>query len=67
MKKAEDNNGFKLVKIGFKQNTLAQMKFVDSFDNKSTITFTNVKTGITLPSSDFVFTPSPGVDVIKAN
>lgn len=66
-KKAEDNNGFKLVQIGFKQNTLAQMKFVDSFDNKSTITFTNVKTGITLPASDFVFTPSPGVDVIKAN
>ena len=66
-KKAEDNNGFKLVQIGFKQNTLAQMKFVDSFDNKSTITFTNVKTGIALPASDFTFTPQAGVDVIKSN
>ena len=65
-KKTEDNNGFKLVQIGFNHNTLAQMKFIDSFDNKSTITFTNVKTGISLPASDFTFTPKPGVDVIKA-
>jgi NAD+ synthase (glutamine-hydrolysing)/outer membrane lipoprotein carrier protein len=66
-KKTEDNNGFKLVQIGFKQKTLSQMKFVDSFNNKSMITFTNVKSGINLPASDFIFTPKPGVDVIKAN
>lgn len=66
-KKAEDNNGFKLIQIGFKQNMLSKMKFVDSFDNKSTITFTNVKTGVTLPASDFTFTPKAGVDVIKSN
>ena len=66
-KNTEDNNGFKLVQIGFNQKILSQMKFVDSFNNKSMITFTNVKSDINLPASDFVFTPKAGVDVIKAN
>ena len=68
-KNAADNNGFKAVQMGFnaKDQTLAQMKFTDSFDNKSSISFTNVKTGVTIPESDFKFTPGPGVDVIKAD
>ena len=66
-KKVSDNNGFKLVQIGFRRDTLAEMKFVDSFNNKSMITFTNVKYMVQIPASDFIFTPKPGVDVIKAN
>ena len=66
-KKSSNNNGFKLVQIGFKQTTLAEMKFVDSFNIKSMITFTLVKSGVQIPASDFVFTPKSGVDVMKAN
>lgn len=68
-KKADDNNGFKEVKIAFKSQTgeLAQMKFVDSFDNKSSIVFANVKTGIKFPLMEFQFTTPRGVDVIKAD
>ncbi len=68
-KSLADNNGFKSVQIGFDSKTqvLTQMKFVDSFDNKSSISFTNVKTGITISDNDFKFTPGPGVDVIKAD
>ncbi|MDQ5921754.1 MAG: outer rane lipoprotein carrier protein [Pseudomonadota bacterium] len=66
-KNSSDNNGFKQVQIGFNSgaNSLAQMKFIDNFDNKSTIVFTNVKSGINIPASDFTFSPPAGVDVIK--
>ena len=68
-KKAANNNGFKSVQIGFNTvgGTLAGMKFIDNFDNKSSITFTNVKTGINFSSREFKFVVAPGVDVIKDN
>lgn len=68
-KKVDDNNGFKKVAIGFNQTTgaLAQMKFTDSFDNKSSIVFTNVKTGVNFPSDEFKFVVPKDVDVIKDN
>lgn len=64
-----DNNGFKTIAIGFNKTTqlLSQMKFTDSFDNKSSINFTNVKTGIKVPASTFVFIPPKGADVIKSD
>jgi outer membrane lipoprotein carrier protein len=68
-KSASDNNGFKSVAMGFAKNTklLSQMQFTDSFDNKSQITFTNVKVGIKIPESNFTFTPPAGVDVVKSD
>lgn len=66
-KNSGDNNGFKQVQIGFDHNNLAQMKFIDNFDNKSSITFTNVQTGVNIPMSDFTFTPPNGVDVILSD
>jgi outer membrane lipoprotein carrier protein len=68
-KKVDDNNGFKLVKIGFNQQngTLAEMKFVDSFDNKSRIVFSNVKTAVKFSATEFQFLPAPGVDVVKSD
>ncbi|MCX8514522.1 MAG: outer rane lipoprotein carrier protein LolA [Pseudomonadota bacterium] len=64
---AADNNGFKSVQIGFKNNTLAQMNFVDSFDTKTVITFTNVKMGQSLNETDFTFTPKAGIDIVNAD
>ena len=68
-KNISDNNGFKSVSIGFAKKTqlLSQMKFIDSFDNKSTINFTNIKVGGKVPESTFIFTPPKGIDVIKSD
>jgi NAD+ synthase (glutamine-hydrolysing)/outer membrane lipoprotein carrier protein len=68
-KTVEDNNGFKVVQIGFTKTTqkLAQMKFIDSFNNKSIISFSQVKTGIRVPDSTFKFIPAKGVDIIQAD
>lgn len=68
-KNVNDNNGFKSVTMGFNKTTqtLSQMKFTDSFDNKSAISFTNVKTGVKVPASTFTFTPPKGVDVIQSD
>jgi len=68
-KNIKDNNGFKSVTMGFAKITglLSQMKFTDSFDNKSAIDFTNVKVGTKVPASAFMFTTPAGVDVIKSD
>ncbi|HLX54018.1 MAG TPA: outer membrane lipoprotein chaperone LolA [Aquella sp.] len=68
-KNINDNNGFKSVSIGFTKNTglLSQMKFTDNFDNKSAINFTNVKVGVKVPATSFIFTQPAGVDVIKSD
>jgi outer membrane lipoprotein carrier protein len=68
-KNPDDNNGFQLIKIGFskKTNLLAQMKLVDSFSNRSEISFSGVKTGIKIPNSEFQFVVVHGVDVIKSD
>lgn len=65
-KVANDNNGFQTVQMGFnKQHQISQMKFVDTFGNQTNLTFTNVKTGINLPASDFDFKIPSGVDVLE--
>lgn len=66
-KNINDNNGFKSVAMGFTKSSglLSQMKFTDSFDNKSAISFNNVKVGMKFPASTFNFSPPAGVDVIK--
>jgi len=68
-KNIDDNNGFKLVQLGFKKDNqaLGAMKFVDGFDNKSMISFTNVKYGNKFPEGVFNFTPPKGVDVIQSD
>lgn len=67
--KITDNNGFKVVEIGFnRQNKmLAQMKFVDGFDNKSSISFADVKIGVKYPDKTFTFKAPSGTDVISAD
>ncbi len=66
-KNVEDNNGFKSIQMGFNKKTgeLSQMNFVDSFDNKSTISFSNVKTGVKFSKDEFDFLVPKDVDVIK--
>ncbi len=68
-KNSDENNGFKSVQIGFDKisHLLARMKFVYTFDNKSTIDFNNVRVGIKYPKNEFNFIVPKNVDVIKAD
>lgn len=67
--KIVDNNGFKVVDIGFNKSNqmLAKMNFVDGFDNKSTIDFKNVKVGVKLNPLKFEFKAPSGTDVINGD
>lgn len=65
-KSKNDNNGFQVVLMGFdKQGKLSQMQFTDSFGNKTSISFSNLQTGVVIPASEYVFTPPAGVDVLQ--
>lgn len=68
-KNLDDNNGFKVVQIGFNKvnQLLTQMKFIDTFDNKITIEFSNIKIGNKFPKNEFIFVVPKNADVIKAD
>ncbi len=61
-----DNNGFQIVMMGFdKQNQLNKMQFTDSFGNRTSLVFSNVETGVSIPQSDYQFKVPNGVDVLQ--
>lgn len=68
-KKVDDNNGFKKVEIGFNKidGKLAQMRFTDSFDNKSKIVFSNVNMNAKFAPTAFIFKAPSGTDIIKSD
>ncbi len=68
-KDTKDNNGFKVVQIAFNKvnQVLTQMKFIDTFDNKITIEFSNMKIGNKFPKNEFIFVVPKNTDVIKAD
>ncbi len=47
--------------------TLQKVIITDTFDNVTEISFSNVKTGVSIPDSKFTFTVPAGADVVKAN
>ena len=53
------------VRVGFKGNTLAVLEILDSFGQRSVLTFGKFETNPTLPSSSFDFKPPAGADVIR--
>lgn len=57
---------FKSMRMGFKDNLLVEMEFVDYFGNTTRIRFTDVQTNPPLDPALFVFTPPAGVDVMYA-
>lgn len=62
-KNANDNNGFAYIMLAFdKSQQIQQMKFLDTFNNKVEITFTNVSNNI--GEQNFSFKIPDGVDVI---
>lgn len=68
-KNSNDNNGFKSIALGFSKSDsqLAMMQFEDSFGDKSQIKFTNFKSQIKIPASEFKFVVAKGTDVVNAD
>ncbi|MFT4192054.1 MAG: outer membrane lipoprotein chaperone LolA [Comamonas sp.] len=53
------------IKVGFAGKQLAALDILDSFGQRSVITFDNLQTGSLPAASDFKFTPPPGADVVR--
>jgi outer membrane lipoprotein carrier protein len=54
-----------MVKIGFRGNDLAQLEILDSFGQRSVITFTKMELNASLAADKFQFKPPKGADVVK--
>ncbi len=58
------DSGYEYIRIGFKDDTLANMTLKDSFGNTTTLTFSNIKLNSSIPAGTFKFSPPKGVDVL---
>jgi len=54
-----------LVRIGFRGDDLAQLEILDSFGQRSVITFTRMELNASVGADKFQFKPPKGADVVK--
>jgi outer membrane lipoprotein carrier protein len=57
--------GFQSLRVGFKGTTLAAIELVDSFGQRSLLTFGDVVTNMPIAPDKFHFTPPKGVDILR--
>lgn len=57
--------GFQSLRVGFKGKTLAAIELVDSFGQRSQLSFNDVATNAAPAADAFRFTPPKGVDVLR--
>lgn len=62
--KAKDGQ-LQTVHVGFKAAELAALEILDSFGQRSRLTFNRLEVNPALPASNFQFTPPAGADLIK--
>ncbi len=53
------------VRVGFRAGALAALEILDSFGQKSTLSFNGFQANTALDASHFQFKPPPGVDVVR--
>jgi outer membrane lipoprotein carrier protein len=53
------------VRVGFRGKTLAALDILDSFGQRSVLTFSSMQTNVALEPATFVFKPPSGADVIR--
>lgn len=53
------------MKAGFRGNDLAALEILDSFGQRSVLTFTKMELNAAVPAEQFQFKPPQGVDVLK--
>ena len=64
MPKARDGQ-LQSVRVGFKGTDLAALEILDSFGQRSVLTFANMQTNVPLAQDVFQFKPPAGADVIR--
>jgi outer membrane lipoprotein carrier protein len=64
-KTRNESIGFQSLRVGFKGKTLAAIELVDSFGQRSMLSFADLATNAAVPPETFRFTPPPGVHVVK--
>ena len=62
--KAKDNQ-LQSVRVGFRQNQLEKLEIVDTFGQKSVITFSGFQTNAVINPELFQFKPPAGADVVR--
>ena len=60
----DEDSGFREVRIGFEDNRLRLLELLDNLDQRTRISFVDLKENIPVPLSIFDFIPPEGVDVI---
>jgi outer membrane lipoprotein carrier protein len=63
-RKKDESIGFASLRVGFRGATLAAIELVDSFGQRSRLTFADVQTNVALSADAFRFTPPKGVEVL---
>jgi outer membrane lipoprotein carrier protein len=56
---------FERMRVGFSAGTLAAVEIVDSFGQRSRLSFTDFAANVSFPATRWRFTPPPGADVIE--
>ena len=54
------------MKVGFRGDQLAQLEILDSFGQRSVLSFGHLQVNAPLPADTFRFTPPQGADVVKS-
>lgn len=63
---ANESIGFRSLRVGFKGKALAAIELVDSFGQRSLLSFADVTTNVVAANAEvFRFTPPPGVEVLR--
>lgn len=60
----DEESGFREVRIGFEDNRLRLLELLDNLDQRTRISFIDLKENVPIPLTTFDFLPPEGVDVI---
>ena len=63
-RRKDESIGFTSLRVGFRGATLAAIELVDSFGQRSRLTFSDVATNVSTSADAFKFTPPKGVEVL---
>lgn len=64
-RRRDESIGFTSLRVGFRGTTLAAIELVDSFGQRSRLTFGDVATNVPTSAEAFTFTPPKGVEVLR--
>ncbi len=53
------------MRVGFRGNELAALEILDSFGQRSVLTFTKMELNTAIPAETFKFKPPPNTDVSR--